>query len=104
MGTVQPITPVEAKQQQEGSIPDQVFIAFNEILKKKFNGHSVTIRQDELVKLIMEQDGVSFSRNDLFNNHWLDIEEIYRKAGWKVEYDKPGYNESYEAYWVFTKK
>lgn len=28
---------------------------------------------------------------------WLDLEDIYRDEGWTVEYDSPGYNETYEA-------
>jgi hypothetical protein len=40
----------------------------------------------------------------MFNKHWFDIEDIYRKAGWAVEFDKPGYNESYESFFVFKKK
>lgn len=34
--------------------------------------------------------------------HWLNFEGAYRRAGWKVEFDKPGYNESYPATFKFT--
>ncbi len=37
------------------------------------------------------------------DNHWLDVEDVYREAGWVVEYDKPGYCESYEATFTFKK-
>lgn len=43
------------------------------------------------------------SRQFIFDKHWLDIEDTYRKAGWNVEYDKPGYCENYDAYFVFSK-
>jgi hypothetical protein len=32
----------------------------------------------------------------------LDIEPIYREAGWIVEYDKPAYCENYDANFTFT--
>jgi hypothetical protein len=31
----------------------------------------------------------------------LDIEDTYREAGWKVEYDKPAYCENYPANFTF---
>ena len=40
-------------------------------------------------------------------NSWVqgvwDFEPIYEKAGWKVSYDGPGYNESYDGYYIFKK-
>lgn len=32
------------------------------------------------------------------------LDAVYEKAGWKVSYDKPGYNESYDPYFKFTAK
>lgn len=43
-------------------------------------------------------------RQEIFDNGWLDIETVYEDSGWSVEYDKPGYNESYEASWTFKPK
>lgn len=43
-------------------------------------------------------------RGDVFERGYLDIEETYRKAGWSVVYDKPGYNETYDAFYTFTRK
>jgi hypothetical protein len=33
----------------------------------------------------------------------MDVEDVYQKAGWEVEFDKPGYNEDYEANFKFSK-
>jgi hypothetical protein len=44
------------------------------------------------------------SRQEVFDNQWLDIEDIYREAGWKVSYDKPAYNETYKAYFTFSRR
>jgi hypothetical protein len=49
----------------------------------------------------MAEHDKTVSRNDFFDKHWLDFESIFRKAGWKVKYTKPGYNESFPAYWTF---
>ena len=57
--------------------------------------------QDDVAKLIVQK---GLKRQDIFDNHWLDVEDLYRKNGWKVDYDKPGYNESYNAYFVFSAK
>lgn len=41
-------------------------------------------------------------RNVVFANKWLDIEDIYREQGWRVDYDKPAYNENYQASFTFA--
>jgi hypothetical protein len=98
-----PITPIEVVSLKETLIPNEVFDAFNELIAKKWNGRSATIKQNEVVKLItgkmqLQDDSI------LYDNHWLDIETVYREAGWVVSYDKPAYNESYEATFKFESK
>jgi len=44
------------------------------------------------------------TRDEVFDKGWLNIEPMYRAAGWKVVYDKPAYNESYEPTFTFTKR
>jgi len=41
------------------------------------------------------------NRAEIFDKGWLNVEEVYRAAGWAVEYDKPGFNESYSATFTF---
>jgi len=103
MASVQPITPQEVVDKKLESIPDAVIRAFNGLIAKKFNGSSATIKQNEAINAILTEDE-RIGRQEIFDNHWLYIEDIYRKIGWIVEFDKPGYNESYEAYFVFKKK
>ena len=38
---------------------------------------------------LVEDTSVPFTKTDIFRRHWLDIEDIYRDAGWQVTYDKP---------------
>ena len=60
--------------------------------------------QKEIVDLIVKKSNNVYKSGDIFANSWLDVEDIYRNAGWDVEYDKPGYCENYEAHFVFRKK
>lgn len=104
---IKPISPQEIKKKE---LPDSVIIAFNELLQEKYhNEKTITILQKDAVAKIISVSGRSdyrsmVSAQAIFDNHWLDIEDIYRDHGWKVEYDKPGYNEDYEAYFKFNKK
>lgn len=98
---VSPIKPGEVVKEKEKSIPDAVFEAFNQLIAENFNGYSATVLQKDVVAL-MKEKGVNIG--EAYKKGWLDVEDIYRKAGWKVEYDKPGYNESYDASFEFSRK
>lgn len=41
------------------------------------------------------------TRQQVYDNKWLDFEPLYRKVGWKVEYYKPGFIEAGKAFWRF---
>ena len=100
-----PFSPAEAGAAQGALIPDAVFDSVNELLSMRAHQGKITINQDELIELILLKSEGGFhtiTRSMLFENNWLDIETAYRKAGWDVEYDKPGYCESYTAYWRFA--
>lgn len=96
-----PITPKEVTLLKVSTIPDEIFEAFNELIVENFDGRSACFSEKKVVALIVKK---GISSKDAYGNHWLDVEPIYRKAGWKVEYDKPGYNESYDATFTFSKK
>jgi hypothetical protein len=74
-------------------IPDVVIKTINELIVKNWNGDSAFVGQRSIEK---ELSAAGLKRSDIFDNKWLNIEDIYRGAGWEVFYDKPGYNESYE--------
>jgi hypothetical protein len=79
-------------------IPPEVFDAVNELLALRYiSGSRVTIKQYEIADLIKEKLGEC-------KIEWLNFEDVYRNAGWIVEYDKPAYCESYDAFFVFRKK
>lgn len=96
-----PISPEEVVDVKEASLPEGVLEVFNDEIARQWNGSSALIKQNGLVERLVEKLGMT--RDQIFANHFLDVEDIYRKAGWHVEYDKPGYNEDYEAYFKFSK-
>lgn len=92
---IRPIAPSEVKK----SIPSFVIEAVNELISEKYKPNvRFIIRQNEIKERVMsktEQD---------FDYSWLDIEDVYRESGWLVEYDKPRYNEQYDAFFEFKRK
>jgi hypothetical protein len=101
-----PIKPDEVGKQKTARIPEEVFEAFNELIAQHWNGSSATIIQSEVANIAVEKLKVrmpEITRQTLFDENWMDVEESYRMAGWTVEYDKPGYNETYEANFTFRK-
>src|SRR4051812_37723826 len=100
---VKAISPSQVPAEKLASVfPDLVIQTWNRIIAKKFTAGRAHIGQDEIADAIAEATGVT--RREVFDNHWLDVEEIYRAQGWEVEYDKPAYNESYEANFTFRQK
>ncbi len=100
MATNRPIKPEEISEKKVSLFPDEVFESFNELITQKFCESSATVTQDEVVALMVKK---GLDRTDIFEKGWLNVEDIYRKEGWLVDYDKPGYNESYHAIFTFSK-
>lgn len=102
---VNPISPQEAhdkhEEEHEASIPDEVIEAFNELIKNNLHNYYAVVTQTAVIELALEKAGHRFSRTEIFDNKWLDIEKIFQKAGWKVTYDGPAYCEDYEATFKF---
>lgn len=98
-----PISPDDVVVKKKEILPKEVFEAFNELIIEGWNGYQSIVKQKEVVILIAQKLDIE-STSIIYSNHYLDIEEIYEEAGWNVEYDKPGYCESYEATFTFTKK
>lgn len=97
-----PIKPKEVQSRKNAKIPNEVFQVINEMIEGDWDGNSATVLQDEAAKKIAKK--LKITTDQVFDRHYMDIEGAYRKAGWKVEYDKPGYCEDYEAFFRFTKK
>ena len=91
---MKPITPKEAKAQKPNSFPPEVIEAFNELIVQNLKGDYACIRQKEVLALIRKKMKKT-SADKICEEGWLDVEDVYRKAGWEVIYDAPGYNESF---------
>jgi len=100
MANTAAIRPEEVIQARKESMPDEVIQIFNELITQKFDGHRAIVHQGAVVKKLGE---LGYGSSEVFRMGWLDVEDIYRQQGWNVVYDKPGYNESYEAYFKFSK-
>lgn len=112
--TIRPFTPHEAVEAGRRlaitQIPDYVVAAVNNLLTKAFaipnQPKSVNIYQDKLISEILRlapSHGVhGLTQTQIFDQHLLDIEVLFREQGWNVIYDRPGYGESYEAFFKFT--
>lgn len=99
---VEPIRPEDVVEQKRLVLPPEVLEAFNEQIVKKFDGKSANVKQKDVAKLIGEKLNITYSQ--ILEEHLLDVEDIYRKVGWKVKYDKPSYDENFDSYFLFTRE
>lgn len=100
---VKPISPDEVVGEKRKHIPDFVIQAFNELIAKHFDGRASTfgIKEVEAAVLRLWNGDNPKIREQMYAEHWLDVEDIFREQGWSVEFDKPGYNESGESTFTF---
>lgn len=96
-----PITPKEVVSLKKSLIPDAVIESFNELIAENYSAEESSFKLKSVVARMVKK---GLKLKDIHDNGWLDVEDIYEKAGWKVDYDQPGYNESYDAYFSFSKK
>ena len=101
MNKVKPISPDELVEKKKEEFPNIVISVVNDLIAKKWDGDEAKIYQNTIVSLIVAKS--SYTRDEIFDKHLLDFEDLYREEGWDVIYDKPGYCESYEPYFVFKK-
>lgn len=99
---IKPISPKEITQE----LPEFVIIGANNCINKHWSelNRKSHFTQDELIAEILAVAPDGITRRTLFDNNWLDIEPAYRREGWIVDYDKPGYCETYAANFTFTAK
>jgi hypothetical protein len=89
---LKPITPREARAGRLISIPDGVVKVVNALIVEKFDGKRAVVRQDDILAAIESEHG--YSRETVIAKRWLDFEDLFEQAGWKVTYDSPAYNET----------
>lgn len=101
-----PIKPSEVEDKKKDQIPEEVFEAFNALITQNYHNGSALVYRDEAVglaskKLLKNPEysdlTVAQLRTKIYKEHWADVEPVYEKAGWSVQYDN-------EAYFKFTKR
>lgn len=98
MANMLPITPKEAV--KETIIPDVVFEAFNALILENLSGKSSRVFLDDVAKALVKKES---GWNEIFGEGKFTVMRAYRKAGWKVEYDDPGYDSYHNGHLVFSK-
>ena len=100
---VKPLAPSDVVSAQVELFPDFVIETWNAAIAKNWDGTKSLILQKDMVFELIAASPTLINSADVFSEHWLDIEALYRLEGWIVEYDKPAYNESYDAHFWFKK-
>ncbi len=106
---MKPITPSQAQSKSGSHIPDKVIEVINGLIILNLRDGSSCFTQEQAIVSILRALGTESADNasmraTIFEKKWLDFESLYRKVGWTVVYDRPGYNETYPANWTFTIK
>ena len=98
-----PFTFDDVKKSKKSHNMDIIIDAVNKLLVKNFSKRSsIIISQDELIKEIKSLND-AVTNSELFENHYLDIEDLYENYGWKVTYNKSAYNEESSSTFTFEK-
>lgn len=99
MKKVQPLPANQINSSKPYEIPELVIVLVNNMLKEAWDrGSAILHTKDIMQKLKLAFDK---TEKEILEMHWLDIEPIYRKAGYNVEYVKPAYGEQGEPYFKF---
>ena len=99
---IKPLTPGEIKASPKAH--PTIINVVNELLRHKFDGNQAVILQDEIVNEFLKIE-LDYTTERIFKEKLMDFEPVFRNAGWKVSYDKPGYSERhYPARFEFSPK
>jgi hypothetical protein len=86
---VKPIKPSDVGKTLSEIIPDGVIEAWNNVIAKHFKEYAFSIDRDCFIDEISSI--MQCTRTEVFSEKWLDIEELYRDAGWEVNYSQQYY-------------
>ena len=101
-----PITPQEAKEFYNDNFPSFVIEAVNSLIRTNYRPTSqsfnlkVSVVKSAIVNAVSNYNDEHGS-SIMFQDYYLDFENIYKRFGWKVSFDRAGYNESYESFYTF---
>lgn len=99
--SIKPLTPAEVAYKTANAIPDFVISVVNDLLVKKYRAGVATLYQQEVVDQL-RATRAGLTKEEIYDNGYLDFEPIFSKQGWSVGYHKPGWDEDFEPYWIFV--
>lgn len=97
-----PLTPSDVERVKTERLRPEMIEAANELIAERWDGYSSRFTLYDLGALARKK--LDMHEKDQFRPGELDIEPVFERAGWSVKFDRPGFNEFYDAYFVFTKK
>jgi hypothetical protein len=97
-----PLSPIEVFETVNASIPDCVIEAVNDLLTKHYQKGYASISQAEIIAKIKKLNP-HITNEELFNNGWINFEPLFENVGWKIIYDSPGIEETYDVFYKFSK-
>lgn len=103
MSEIKPITPQEAKKDVKCNIPDFVITGINNAIKNNYHKSGFLIKQKEIISEILKISP-NTQENIIYNNNWLDFEELYENYGWNISYESPDRSETFDSYFYFKHK
>ena len=99
-----PIRPEDIPDQKQSDIPDLVIETFNKLIAQHYVRGVAKVMQNDIMAAICVAFEGNYTRQEIYEKGWMDIESLFEAHGWHVDYDKPGYNETYEACFTFSKQ
>lgn len=96
-----PMSPEEIKSLKIVNLCPEVFQVVNKLLAQKFDGYDATILAKDVVAGLIAK---GIPRERVYDENMMDFEPAYERMGWHVVYDRPAYNETYDANYKFTPK
>lgn len=110
----EPFSPQQLAQFRKETFDPIMIQAVNECLIDNYgSGQNIMLRQGDIIERYIKLYKLAHAashkdnetiREDAFEKGLLDFEKFYVQRGWRVEYDKPGFNESYEPTYTFSPK
>jgi hypothetical protein len=80
------------------TIPPIVIEVVNQLIIENGHDYSIRVLQTDIVNRLMFY---YISKEEIYGKRMLDFENIYRKAGWDVEYTKRSTENSDQSYFTF---
>ncbi len=85
-------------------IPAVVIQACNELIVENYKDGFATFTQNQFIERVLQKMPVDTTSQYVYDQKWLDIEDIFRYDGWIVNYYKSPYYSTDPCYFTFKAK